>query len=103
MRRELPPLRAIRAFESAARHGSFQKAAEELYVTPSAVSQQIRELESWLGIQLFARHARSVELTDAGVGYAKDVGAALDRIGYATVQAKDIGDRSARLVILSTP
>lgn len=103
MRRELPSLRAIRAFESAARHGSFQKAAEELYVTPSAVSQQIRELESWLGIVLFERRARSVQLTDAGVAYGKEIGAALDRIGYATVQAKDIGDRTARLLILTTP
>lgn len=62
----LPSLTALRAFESAARHLSFAKAAEELYVTPAALSYQIKSLETDLGIQLFRRLNRAVELTEAG-------------------------------------
>ncbi len=62
----LPPLPALRAFEAAARLGSFKSAAEELYVTPTAISHQIRSLESTLGVGLFERKTRSVELTEVG-------------------------------------
>ena len=62
----LPPLTALRAFEAAARHLSFAKAAEELYVTPAALSYQIKSLETDLGIPLFRRLNRAVELTEAG-------------------------------------
>ena len=62
----LPPLTALRAFEAAARHLSFAKAAEELYVTPAALSYQIKSLEADLGVQLFRRLNRAVELTEAG-------------------------------------
>lgn len=62
----LPPLSSLRVFEAAARHGSFSKAAEELFVTPGAVSQQIRLLEDHVGAQLFLREGRRVSLTDAG-------------------------------------
>lgn len=62
----LPPLPALRAFEAAARLGSFKAAAEELYVTPTAISHQIRSLESTLGVGLFKRKTRSVELTEVG-------------------------------------
>lgn len=62
----LPPLTALRAFEAAARHMSFAKAAEELYVTPAALSYQIKSLETDLGIPLFRRLNRAVELTEAG-------------------------------------
>ncbi len=65
-RRPLPPLASLRAFEAAARHLSFQKAAEELSVTPAAVSHQIRLLEETLGLSLFERHIRRVSLTHAG-------------------------------------
>jgi LysR family transcriptional regulator, glycine cleavage system transcriptional activator len=64
--RKLPPLAALRAFEAAARHLSFQKAAKELAVTPTAVSHQIRLLEDVLGLPLFDRHVRRVSLTAAG-------------------------------------
>ena len=64
--RKLPPLAALRAFEAAARHLSFRKAAEELAVTPTAVSHQLRLLEATLGLQLFERHVRRVSLTRAG-------------------------------------
>jgi LysR family glycine cleavage system transcriptional activator len=62
----LPPLNAVRAFESAARHSSFRLAAAELFVTPGAVSQQIRQLEDYLGVTLFHRLPRAVRLTEAG-------------------------------------
>jgi len=61
----LPPLNALRAFEAAARHLSVKKAAIELNVTPAAVSHQIRLLEDYLGVQLFHRYNRALELTDA--------------------------------------
>jgi len=65
MATRLPPLNALRAFEAAARHLSVKKAAVELNVTPAAVSHQIRMLEDYLGVQLFHRYNRALELTDA--------------------------------------
>ncbi|QGZ38586.1 LysR family glycine cleavage system transcriptional activator [Pseudoduganella flava] len=64
--RRLPPLGALRAFEAAARRGSFKLAAEELHVTPTAISHQIRQLEEVLEVRLFERATRAVRLTDAG-------------------------------------
>lgn len=61
-----PPLRNLRAFCAAARHRSFKFAADELFLTPSAVSHQMRELEDALGVQLFERRTRALELTTAG-------------------------------------
>lgn len=60
----LPPLNALRAFEAVARHQSFRKAAEELFVTPAAITHQIKSLETQLGIQLFDRLNRRIELTE---------------------------------------
>lgn len=62
----LPPLTALRAFEAAARHMSFAKAAAELFVTPAALSYQIKQLEEHLGVAVFRRLNRAVELTEAG-------------------------------------
>ena len=62
----LPPLNALRAFEAAARHLSFSRAADELHVTPAALSHQIKGLEDFLQVKLFLRKTRSIELTDAG-------------------------------------
>ncbi|WP_172298872.1 transcriptional regulator GcvA [Pseudoruegeria sp. HB172150] len=62
----LPPLTSLRAFEAAARHMSFSKAAEELHVTPAAMSFQIKSLEDHLGAPVFHRLNRAVELTEAG-------------------------------------
>lgn len=62
----LPPLQALRAFESASRHLSFKKAAEELHVTPAAISQQVKALEGYLGVPLFRRLTRAIELTGHG-------------------------------------
>ncbi len=66
MSRNLPPLNALRAFEAAARHLSFTKAAEELHVTPAAISHQIKALEEQLGVPLFRRLTRALRLTQAG-------------------------------------
>ncbi|MEM6623679.1 MAG: transcriptional regulator GcvA [Pseudomonadota bacterium] len=66
MSRALPPLNALRAFEAAARHLSFTKAAEELHVTPAAISHQVKALEAQLGLALFQRLTRALRLTEAG-------------------------------------
>lgn len=66
MSRALPPLGSLHAFEAAARHLSFKAAAEELHVTPGAISQQIKLLEDRLGVSLFVRRTRGIELTEAG-------------------------------------
>ena len=67
--RRLPPLSAVQTFEAAARHLSFQRAAQELHVTPSAVSHQIRVLEDFLAVRLFIRRPRQVALTSEGQAY----------------------------------
>ncbi len=66
MSQALPPLNALRAFEAAARHANFARAASELHVTPGALSHQIRGLEKQLGVALFERQARGVALTPQG-------------------------------------
>ena len=64
--RPLPPLRALLAFEATARHLSVGRASEELCISPSAVSHQLRSIEEYLGVRLFHRTTRSMKLTDAG-------------------------------------
>jgi LysR family transcriptional regulator, glycine cleavage system transcriptional activator len=89
-RRSLPPLNAVRAFEAAARLGSFKDAAAELGVTHGAVSQQIRLLEEWLGPpSLFRRSVRRVVLTPAGAAMLAEFGPALDRIAAAVQQHRE--------------
>ena len=66
MSRRLPPLNALKAFEAAARHLSFTRAAEELFVTQAAISHQIKGLEDFLGIKLFRRRNRTLLLTEEG-------------------------------------
>lgn len=80
----MPSLTALRAFEAAARHESFSKAAEELFVTHAAISRQIRELETGLKLRLFRRTGRGVKLTEAGDSYARKITRAFDRISEAT-------------------
>ncbi len=65
-RSSLPPLNALRAFETSARHMSIKKASEELQVTPSAVSQQVKILETHLALRLFTREANRLALTEQG-------------------------------------
>ena len=85
-RRRLPPLNWLRAFECAARHLSFTDAGEELGVTQAAVSQQVRQLEYWLGAQLFKRLSRGLALTDAGIAYLPTVREGIDRLDIGTEQ-----------------
>jgi LysR family glycine cleavage system transcriptional activator len=80
MMRRLPPLNAVKAFEAAARRGSFTRAAEELYVTPGAVSQQVKLLEDTLGLKLFNRERQRLVITEAGLDYLAVVREALDQI-----------------------
>ncbi len=82
--RKLPSLNAMRAFEAAARHVSFTKAADELFVTHAAVSRHVRDLEEWLGIKLFNRTGRGVNLTKAGEKYVTQLSLAFDRLAKAT-------------------
>jgi LysR family glycine cleavage system transcriptional activator len=79
--RELLPLSALRAFEAAARLASFKAAAAELYVTPTAISHQLRQLEDWLGLRVLDRSPRAVALTAAGAELYDAVAAGLSEIG----------------------
>ncbi len=76
----------LRVFEAAARHESFRRAAEELHVTPAAVSLRMRELEALLGTRLFERRPRGLRLTAAGRDYRAEVAAAMARIADATAR-----------------
>jgi LysR family transcriptional regulator, glycine cleavage system transcriptional activator len=87
-RRYLPPLNSLRAFEAAARHGSFTKAANELCVTPGAVSRQVQALEEHLGTALFTRMNREVVLSAQGHSYRTAITAAFDQINVSTVSLR---------------
>ncbi|MEZ5830975.1 MAG: transcriptional regulator GcvA [Dongiaceae bacterium] len=84
----LPPLQALRAFEAVARLSSFRRAGEELLITQSAVSHQIRELEQNLGIKLFIRKARGIELTPQGQRYFDTILQAFDLIRSGTIDLR---------------
>lgn len=86
MFRNVPPLRALRAFESAARHLSFTAAAEELHVTQAAVSQQIKHLETLLDTRLFRRINRRLVLTEEAQVYLPEVRESLERLSAATAR-----------------
>ncbi|SDM41071.1 DNA-binding transcriptional regulator, LysR family [Oryzisolibacter propanilivorax] len=83
----LPPISDLLAFEAAARHASISRAAQELHLTQSAVSRQIRQLERQLGMALFHRVRQRIVLTDAGRVYAADVRVALQQLSASTQQA----------------
>ena len=85
VRRFLPPMALLTAFEAAARHRSVTAAAEELSLTQSAVSRQIRALEDIVGSPLFVRERQTIKLTRAGASYAQDIRDALKRISAATL------------------
>ena len=84
MPRQLPPLNALRSFEAAARYESFTRAAEELHVTQGAVSQQVKALETQLGVKLFNRERQRLKITQAGRDYLDVIREALDHIGAGT-------------------
>lgn len=83
-RRSLPPLNALRAFEVSGRRLSFRAAADELGVTQGAVAQQVRALEEHLGLALFQRHPRGLQLTVLGAAYLAEVTRAFDTLADAT-------------------
>ena len=95
MARRLPPLNALRAFEAAARHLSFTKAAQELHVTQAAISHQVKGLEEILGIQLFRRLNRRLALTEAGQAYLPPLRDAFDAIAGATQRLHEREEGSA--------
>jgi LysR family glycine cleavage system transcriptional activator len=80
----LPPLNGLRAFEASARHLSFKRAADELCVTPGAVSQQVKSLEASIGVKLFRRLPRGLLLTTAGEDYLPSISRAFHAISDAT-------------------
>lgn len=103
MRRKIPSTVALAAFESAARHQSFTKAAHELSVTQSAVCRQIGVLEDLLGVKLFRRSKRGVTLTEAGTGYARSVRARLDEMERDTLELMANGAQGTSLDLAVVP
>jgi len=101
MRRSLPPLNALKAFEAAARLLSFSKAAEELFVTQGAVSKQVQLLEGHLDQTLFERKATGIELTEAGSRYLPTIAEALEAIQSATavLQQASVEQETVRLSV----
>ena len=97
----MPPLTALRAFEAAARHLSLTKAAQELNVTPGALSHQIRGLEEFIGLELFERRVRAIALTPAGKLLYPGL-----QTGFAQIREAVAGLRSTaddRVLVISTP
>lgn len=84
MFKRLPPLNSLKAFDSAATHLSFTKAADELFVTQAAVSHQIKLLEDFLGIELFIRKNRTLELTEKGKWYHGEISPILHKLAHVT-------------------
>ena len=98
----LPPLNALRVFEAAARHLSFKEAAAELHITQAAVSHQVKSLEEYLGVQLFRRSARGVQLTDAARACLPKLREGFDALASAVEMIRERGDE-AELMITAPP
>jgi LysR family glycine cleavage system transcriptional activator len=101
MRRALPSLNGLRAFEAAARHLSFTEAANELNVTQAAISHQIRGLEDRLGLKLFIRRNRALLLSEAGQAYLPGIRQAFDLLHEATERLLQ-KDASGPLTVTTT-
>lgn len=99
MRRKIPSTAALVAFEAAARHQSFTRAAEELALTQSAICRQIGGLEEFLGLELFRRSRRGVKLTEAGQSYARRVATQLDAVERDTLSV--MGQQGAMTIELA--
>ena len=102
MRRRLPSLNALKAFEATARHESFTKAAVELCVTQGAVSQQVKGLEAELGVRLFRRERQRLVITEAGRAYLEVVRDAFDRLAMGTEHLLQ-RQKSGTLTITTSP
>src|SRR5690349_14991589 len=96
-------LDGVEAFLSVAQHRSFRRAAADLGVTPSAISQAIRALEARVGAALFTRTTRSVGLTEAGERFLSRAKPAFEELVAATAVARDLGQRPAGLLRLTAP
>jgi DNA-binding transcriptional LysR family regulator len=101
-RRDLPALDLLKAFEAAARHLSFTKAGAELYLSQSAVSRQIQQLEAQLGVPLFLRRTRALLLTEAGQRYFQAVSQALRELREATARLDVAADQTIRVTTTVT-
>jgi len=97
-RRRLPPFAALRAFEAAARYGNFKKAAEDLCLSASAISHQVRSLEEFLGLKLFNRDSGKPVLTTSGMAYLESINDVFDRLDAATNRLALRGDRRELVV-----
>jgi len=102
MLRRLPPLNALKAFESAARSESFTRAAEELCVTQAAISRQVKALEATIGIKLFNRERQRLVMTSAGREYLTVIRDALDRIAGGTERVVQ-RQNSSKLTVSTSP
>jgi LysR family glycine cleavage system transcriptional activator len=102
MKRLLPPLNALRAFEAAGRLGSFKEAAAELHVTHGAVSQHVRLLEEWLESSLFERHNRRVVLTPAAKAYLAEIAPLFEQLSQATARY-GVSETVARSLSVNAP
>jgi LysR family glycine cleavage system transcriptional activator len=98
---KLPPLNALRAFEAAARHNSFAKAAEEMRISPGAISRQVRILEQHLSLTLFDRKAQGLGLTEVGRQLLPEITEAFRRINTAAMRAT-ITSNEIRVVAATT-
>jgi LysR family glycine cleavage system transcriptional activator len=98
----LPPLNALRVFEAAARHLSFKDAAVELHITQAAVSHQVKALEEYLGVELFRRAGRGVQLTDAARACLPKLREGFDALASAVEMIREKGNE-AELVITAPP
>ncbi|VDR27386.1 Gcv operon activator [Raoultella terrigena] len=103
MRRKLPSSASLQAFEAAARHGNFARAAEELSLTEGAVSRQIGRLEALLNCQLFDRTGTRVRLNPNGARYAHRVRETLERLDRDTQYLTGMADGSRSLEIAALP
>ena len=100
MRVRLPPLTALRAFEASARLDSFSRAADDLFVTPAAISQQIKQLEEFLGVRLFERTNKGVKITAAGEQYYSLVFSGFEMLRKATQKIINFHSRDQLVVSL---
>ncbi|WCM94677.1 LysR substrate-binding domain-containing protein [Acidovorax sp. NCPPB 2350] len=103
MRRTLPSTQALACFEAAARHESYTRAAQELFLTQSAVSRQILALEDFLGVALFRRTRHGVALTPAGVHYARQVGRWLEGLERDTLDVMAHQGQGGAITLAAVP
>ncbi|CAM3025290.1 transcriptional regulator GcvA [Vibrio rarus] len=100
MARRLPPLKSLKVFEAAARHLSFTRAAEELFVTQAAVSHQVKALEEYLGLKLFRRRNRSLLLTEEGQSYFLDIKDIFTSLSEATDKVLERSEKGSLTISL---